>query len=130
MKRKKIIVCVLLAAVLLAAALYFLLPVKLVDEDSVLHLSVSASGKSDYLEGEKLTQVTDLLEQTKARRCFAPAQLYYDDAALELSVVTDDAALHIVLGEKSYAYRADDDTIWYSVIDAEQLRDNIEKALS
>lgn len=129
MKRTKIIVCVLLAAVLLAAALYFLLPVKLVDEDSVLHLSVSASGKSDYLEGEKLTQVTALLEQTKARRCFAPAQLY-DDAALELSVVTDDAALHIVLGEKSYAYRSADDTIWYSVIDAGQLRDNIEKALS
>lgn len=130
MKRTRIIVCVLLAAVLLAAALYFLLPVKLVDEDSVLHLSVSVSGESIALDGEELSEVTALLEQTKARRCFAPAQLYYDDAALELSVVTDDAALHIVLGEKSYAYRADDDTIWYSIISAGQLRDNIEKALS
>lgn len=124
------ILVILLAAVLLAAALYFLLPVKLVDEDSVLHLSVSVSGESIALDGEELSEVTALLEQTKTRRCFAPAQLDYDDAALELSVVTDDAALHIVLGEKSYAYRSADDTIWYSVINAEQLRSNIEKVIS
>lgn len=130
MKRTRIIICILLVAVLLAAALYFLLPVKLVDANVVEHVVVTASSENIALDGEELSEVTDLLEQTKARRCFAPAQLYYDDAALELSVVTDDAALHIVLGEKSYAYRSADDTIWYSVIDAGQLRDNIEKALS
>lgn len=130
MKRTRIIVCVLLAAVLLAAALYFLLPVKLVDANAAEHVVVTASGESIALDGEELSEVTALLEQTKTRRCFAPAQLYYDDAALELSVVTDDAALHIVLGEKSYAYRSADDAIWYSVIDAEQLRSNIEKVIS
>lgn len=130
MKRTRIIICILLVAVLLAVALYFLLPVKLVDANAAEHVVVTVSGERIALDGEELSEVTDLLEQTKARRCFAPAQLYYDDAALELSVVTDDAALHIVLGEKSYAYRADDDTIWYSIISAEQLRSNIEKALS
>lgn len=130
MKRTRIIICILLVAVLLAVALYFLLPVKLVDANAAEHVVVTVSGERIALDGEELSEVTDLLEQTKARRCFAPAQLYYDDAALELSVVTDDAALHIVLGEKSYAYRADDDTIWYSIISAGQLRDNIEKALS
>lgn len=130
MKRTRIIVCILLAAVLLAAALYFLLPVKLVDANAAEHVVVTASGESIALDGEELSEVTALLEQTKARRCFAPAQLYYDDAALELSVVTDDATLHIVLGEKSYAYRSADDTIWYSVINAEQLRSNIEKVIS
>lgn len=130
MKRTRIIVCILLAAVLLAAALYFLLPVKLVDANAAEHVVVTASGESIALDGEELSEVTALLEQTKARRCFAPAQLYYDDAAMELSVVTDDAALHIVLGEKSYAYRSADDTIWYSVINAEQLRSNIEKVIS
>lgn len=130
MKRTRIIVCILLAAVLLAATLYFLLPVKLVDANAAEHVVVTASGESIALDGEELSEVTALLEQTKARRCFAPAQLYYDDAALELSVVTDDAALHIVLGEKSYAYRSADDTIWYSVINAEQLRSNIEKVIS
>lgn len=130
MKRTRIIVCILLAAVLLAAALYFLLPVKLVDANAAEHVVVTASGESIALDGEELSEVTALLEQTKARRYFAPAQLYYDDAAMELSVVTDDAALHIVLGEKSYAYRSADDTIWYSVINAEQLRSNIEKVIS
>lgn len=130
MKRTRIIICILLVAVLLAVALYFLLPVKLVDANAAEHVVVTVSGERIALDGEELSEVTDLLEQTKARRCFAPAQLYYDDAALELSVVTDDAALHIVLGEKSYAYRADDVTIWYSIISAGQLRDNIEKALS
>lgn len=130
MKRTRIIVCILLAAVLLAAALYFLLPVRIVDANDAEHVVVTASGESIALDGEELSEVTALLEQTKARRCFAPAQLYDDDGALELSVVTDDAALHIVLGEKSYAYFSADDTIWYSVIDAGQLRDNIEKALS
>lgn len=130
MKRTRIIVCILLAAVLLAAALYFLLPVKLVDANVAEHVVVTVSGENIALDGEELSEVTDLLEQTKARRCFAPAQLYYDDAALELSVVTDDAALHIVLGEESYLYSSVDDTIWYSVIDAEQLRSNIEKVIS
>ena len=124
------ILVILLAAVLLAAALYFLLPVKLVNANAAEHVVVTASGESIALDGEELSEVTALLEQTKARRCFAPAQLYYDDAALELSVVTDDVALHIVLGEKSYAYFSADDTIWYSIISAGQLRDNIEKALS
>lgn len=130
MKRTRIIICILLVAVLLAVALYFLLPVKLVDANVVEHVVVTASSENIALDGEELSEVTDLLEQTKARRCFAPAQLYYDDAALELSVVTDDAALHIVLGEESYLYSSVDDTIWYSVIDAEQLRSNIEKVIS
>lgn len=130
MKRTRIIVCILLAAVLLAVALYFLLPVKLVDANAAEHVVVTASGESIALDGEELSEVTALLEQSKARRCFAPAQLYYDDAAMELSVVTDDAALHIVLGEESYLYSSADDTIWYSVINAEQLRSNIEKVIS
>lgn len=130
MKRTRIIVCILLAAVLLAAALYFLLPVKLVDADSVLHLSVSVSGESIALDGEEISEVTALLEQSRARRCFAPAQLYEENGCMELDIVTDDGPLHIVLGEESYLYYSADDTIWYSIIDAGQLRSDIENALS
>lgn len=130
MKRTRIIVCILLAAVLLAAALYFLLPVKLVDANAAEHVVVTASGESIALDGEELSEVTALLEQTKARRCFAPAQLYEEKNGLELDIVTDDGPLHIVLGEESYLYSSADDTIWYSIISAGQLRDNIEKALS
>ena len=131
MKRTRIIVCILLVAVLLAAALYFLLPVKLVDADSVLNLRMSVSGESRYLEGEELTKITALREQARARRCFAPAQLYEEDGGLELSLVTDDGPLHIVLGDgSSYMYSSSDDTIWYSIIDGEKLKNDIENALS
>ena len=131
MKRTRIIVCILLVAVLLAAALYFLLPVKLVDADSVLNLRMSVSGESRYLEGEELTKITALREQARARRCFAPAQLYEEDGGLELSLVTDDGPLHIVLGAGSnYMYSSSDDTIWYSIIDGEKLKNDIENALS
>lgn len=130
MKRIRIIVCILLVAVMLAAALYFLLPVKLVDADSVLNLRVSVSGESRYLESEELTQVTALLEQARARRCFAPAQLYEEDGSLELNIVTEDGPLHIVLGGiSSYMYFSSDDTIWYSVIDSQELKNDIENIL-
>ena len=115
---------------MLAAALYFLLPVKLVDADSVLNLRVSVSGESRYLESEELTQVTALLEQARARRCFAPAQLYEEDGSLELNIVTEDGPLHIVLGGiSSYMYFSSDDTIWYSVIDSQELKNDIENIL-
>ena len=131
MKRTRIIVCILLVAVLLAAALYFLLPVKLVDADSVLNLRMSVSGESRYLEGEELTKITALLEQARARRCFAPAQLYEEDGGLELDIITGDGPLHIVLGDgSSYMYSSSDDTIWYSIIDGEKLKNDIENALS
>lgn len=125
-----VILVILLAAVLLAAALYFLLPVKLVDANAAEHVVVTVLGERKALDGKELSQVAAALEQSKARRCFAPSELYYDAGAIELSVVTEDGTLHIVLGEKSYAYRSADDTIWYSIIDAGQLRSDIEKAIS
>ena len=62
--------------VLLAAALYFLLPVKIIDADRVTHLKVSISGESEEIEDEERAQVLSLLEETRARRMFAPAYRY------------------------------------------------------
>ena len=50
---------------------------------------------------------------------------------MELSLVTDDGPLHIILGAgSSYMYSSSDDTIWYSIIDGEKLKNDIENALS
>lgn len=118
-------------AVLLAAALYFLLPVKIIDADRVTHLKVSISGESEELEDEERAQVLSLLEETRARRMFAPAYRYDESGGMELSLVTDDGPLHIVLGTgSSYMYSSSDDTIWYSIIDGEKLKNDIENALS
>lgn len=118
-------------AVLLAAALYFLLPVKIIDADRVTHLKVSISGESEELEDEERAQVLSLLEETRARRMFAPAYRYDESGGMELSLVTDDGPLHIVLGDgSSYMYSSSDDTIWYSIIDGEKLKNDIENALS
>lgn len=117
--------------VLLAAALYFLLPVKIIDADRVTHLKVSISGESEELEDEERAQVLSLLEETRARRMFAPAYRYDESGGMELSLVTDDGPLHIVLGTgSSYMYSSSDDTIWYSIIDGEKLKNDIENALS
>lgn len=117
--------------VLLAAALYFLLPVKIIDADRVTHLKVSISGESEELEDEERAQVLSMLEETRARRMFAPAYRYDESGGMELSLVTDDGPLHIVLGTgNSYMYSSSDDTIWYSIIDGEKLKNDIENALS
>lgn len=130
MSKKKLIAGVIVFAVLLAAVLYFLLPVKMLDADEVEHVSIAVSGERKTLEGDELSEVTALLDDMRTRRCFAPAELYDDDTAMELDIVTSDGPLHIVLSEKSYAYSSTDDTIWYSVIDADQLRSDIERAIA
>ena len=115
---------------LLAAALFFMMPVKIIDADRVTHLKVSISGESEELEDEERAQVLSLLDEARARRMFAPAYRYDESGAMELSLVTDDGPLHIVLGAGSnYMYSSSDDTIWYSIIDGEKLKNDIENAL-
>ena len=116
---------------LLAAALFFLMPVKIIDADRVTHMKVSISGESEELEDEERAQVLSVLEETRARRMFAPTYRYDENGGMELSLVTDDGPLHIVLGAGSnYMYSSSDDTIWYSIIDGEKLKNDIENALS
>ncbi len=116
---------------LLAAALFFLMPVKIIDADRVTHMKVSISGESEELEDEERAQVLSLLDEARARRMFAPAYRYDESGGMELSLVTDDGPLHIVLGAgSSYMYSSSDDTIWYSIIDGEKLKNDIENALS
>ena len=116
---------------LLAAALFFMMPVKIIDADRVTHMKVSISGESEELEDEERAQVLSLLDEARARRMFAPAYRYDESGAMELSLVTDDGPLHIVLGAgSSYMYSSSDDTIWYSIIDGEKLKNGIENALS
>ena len=116
---------------LLAAALFFLLPVKMIDANEVEYMSVTVSGERTALEGEEYEQVLTLLEQSRARRCFAPAYRYDENGGMELGLVTEDGPLHIVLGAgSSYMYSSSDDTIWYSIIDGEKLKNDIENALS
>lgn len=130
MKRTKIIVCAALLCLLLAAALYFLIPAGIVEEGGIKSLTAVNGGEYAEISDEAREQVTALLEQARARRCFAPAQLYEEDGSLELNIVTEDGPLHIVLGDSSYVYSSSDDTIWYSVIDAVKLKTDIEKVLS
>ena len=116
---------------LLAAALFFMMPVKIIDADRVTHMKVSRSGESEELEDEERAQVLSLLDETRARRMFAPTYRYDENGGMELSLVTDDGPLHIVLGAGSnYMYSSSDDTIWYSIIDGEKLKNDIENALS
>ena len=116
---------------LLAAALFFMMPVKIIDADRVTHMKVSISGESEELEDGERAQVLSLLDETRARRMFAPAYRYDENGGMELSLVTDDGPLHIVLGAGSnYMYSSSDDTIWYSIIDGEKLKNDIENALS
>ena len=116
---------------LLSAALFFMMPVNIIDADWVTHLKVSVSGESEELEGDERAQVLSVLEETRVRRMFAPAYQYDENGAMELSLVTDDGPLHIVLGAGSnYMYSSSDDTIWYSIIDGEKLKNDIENALS
>ena len=116
---------------LLAAALFFMMPVKIIDADRVTHMKVSISGESEELEDEERAQVLSLLDETRARRMFAPAYRYDENGGMELSLVTDDGPLHIVLGAgSSYMYSSSVDTIWYSIIDGEKLKNDIENALS
>ena len=116
---------------LLAAALFFMMPVKIIDADRVTHMKVSISGESEELEDEERAQVLSLLDEARARRMFAPAYRYDESGAMELSLVTDDGPLHIVLGAgSSYMYSSSDDTIWYSIIGGEKLKNGIENALS
>ena len=115
---------------LLAAALFFMMPVKIIDADRVTHMKVSISGESEELEDEERAQVLSLLDEARARRMFAPAYRYDESGAMELSLVTDDGPLHIILGAgSSYMYSSSDDTIWYSIIDGEKLKNDIENAL-
>ena len=108
-----------------------MMPVKIIDADWVTHLKVSVSGESEELEGDERAQVLSVLEETRARRMFAPAYRYDESGAMELSLVTDDGPLHIILGAgSSYMYSSSDDTIWYSIIDGEKLKNDIENALS
>ena len=116
---------------LLSAALFFMMPVKIIDADRVTHMKVSISGESEELEDEERAQVLSLLDEARARRMFAPAYRYDESGGMELSLVTDDGPLHIVLGAGSnYMYSSSDDTIWYSIIDGEKLKNDIENALS
>lgn len=116
---------------LLAAALFFMMPVKIIDAYRVTHMKVSISGESEELEDKERAQVLSLLDETRARRMFAPAYRYDENVGMELSLVTDDGPLHIVLGAgSSYMYSSSDDTIWYSIIDGEKLKNDIENALS
>ena len=116
---------------LLVAALFFMMPVKIIDADRVTHMKVSISGESEELEDEERAQVLSLLDEARARRMFAPAYRYDESGAMELSLVTDDGPLHIVLGAGSnYMYSSSDDTRWYSIIDGEKLKNDIENALS
>ena len=116
---------------LLSAALFFMMPVKIIDADWVTHLTVSVSGESEELEGDERAQVLSVLEETRVRRMFAPAYQYDENVGMELSLVTDDGPLHIILGAgSSYMYSSSDDTIWYSIIDGEKLKNGIENALS
>lgn len=116
---------------LLSAALFFMMPVKIIDADRVTHMKVSISGESEELEDEERAQVLSLLDEARARRMFAPAYRYDESGAMELSLVTDDGPLHIVLGAGSnYMYSSSDDTIWYSIIGGEKLKNGIENALS
>ena len=50
---------------LLAAALFFLMPVKIIDADRVTHMKVSISGESEELEDEERAQVLSLLDEAK-----------------------------------------------------------------
>ena len=106
------------AIVIAAVILFFTLPSKPVTGTS--SASVVSDGERMSLDAAQTGELSAILSDMRASRCFAVRELTEGD--IELDVLTIDWPMHItVTGDKGYAYSSGDYALWYRIKDADEL---------
>ena len=111
---------------LLIIALYFLAPAHPFDAGEITYATVTRSDDHVDLKGKWIEVFNELFAEVTAKRCFAPANITEDESALMIDITTNDGAKHIIFNDEVYLYSSADDTIWYNIDNADQLRSDIE----
>ena len=111
---------------LLIIALYFLAPAHPIDAGEITYASVTRSYDHIDLKGKRIEDINELFAEVTAKRCFAPANITEDESTLMVDITTNDGAKHIIFNDEAYLYSSADDTIWYRIDNADQLRSYIE----
>lgn len=106
------------AIVIAAVVLFFALPSKAIT--GISSASVVSDGERMSLGAEQTGELSAILSDMRASRCFAVREL--TEGNIELDVLTPDGPMHItVTGDKGYAYSSRDDALWYRIKDANEL---------
>lgn len=111
---------------LLIIALYFLAPAHPIDAGEITYASATYIDNRINLNEKQVERLNALLADMTARRRFAPANITEDESTLMVDITTNDGAKHIIFGDEAYLYSSADDTIWYRIDNADQLRSYIE----
>lgn len=118
----------LVICLLLVVLTFFIIPVHPFKDTPALHASVTLT-EPVQLNALQTEQLNKLLEKAHATRCFAPSNLSETEDCLLVDITTSDGPMHLYFGDKAYAYTSADDTLWYSINDADTLRSEIEKII-
>lgn len=111
---------------LLIIALYFLAPAHPIAAGEITYASATYIDNRINLNEKQVERLNALLADMTARRRFAPANITEDESTLMVDITTNDGAKHIIFGDEAYLYSSADDTIWYRIDNADQLRSYIE----
>lgn len=111
---------------LLIIALYFLAPAHPIDAGEITYASATYIDNRINLNEKQVERLNALLADMTARRRFAPANITEDESTLMVDITTNDGAKHIIFNDEAYLYSSADDTIWYRIDNADQLRSYIE----
>ncbi len=124
----KAVAIALVICLLLVVLTFFIIPVHPFKDTPVLHASVTST-ESTQLNAPQTEQLNKLLDKAHATRCFAPSNLSETDDCLLVDITTINGPMHLHFGDKAYAYTLSDDSLWYSINDADMLRSEIEKII-
>lgn len=111
---------------LLIIALYFLAPAHPIAAGEITYASATYIDNRINLNEKQVERLNALLADMTAKRRFAPANITEDESTLLVDITTNDGAKHIIFGDEAYLYSSADDTIWYRIDNADQLRSYIE----
>lgn len=111
---------------LLIIALYFLAPAHPIDAGEITYASATYIDNRINLNEKQVERLNVLLADMTAKRRFAPANITEDESTLMVDITTNDGPMHIVFGDEVYLYSSADDTIWYRIDNADQLRSYIQ----
>lgn len=111
---------------LLIIALYFLAPAHPIDAGEITYASATYIDNRINLNEKQVERLNALLADMTAKRRFAPANITEDESTLMVDITTNDGAKHIIFNDEAYLYSSADDTIWYKIDNADQLRSYIE----
>ncbi len=132
---------------LLIIALYFLAPVHPIDADDITYVSVMHMYNRINLDDNETKELSDILTDMTAKRCFAPANITEGEYTLTVDITSNDGPMKLVITADitettddgipmelvyngvAYLYSSADDLIWCRIDNADQLYADIEAAL-